>query len=64
MNEIKMYHRGLEIFITQVIGKNVKIKRVDGGGWFMSSTLRHHYGTSTRQVGEITVSMDRITRQA
>ena len=63
MPEVKMFFRGLEVLITQVIGKNVKIKRVDGGGWLMSSTLRHHYGT-LGQREEITVSMDRIERQA
>jgi len=61
MPEVKMFFRGLEIFITQVIGNNVKVKRSDGELWEMSSTLRHHF-TKTYHPTEITVSMWLIDR--
>ena len=63
MPEVKMYWRGHEVEITQVIGKNVSIKRMDGELIKTHSNLRHHY-TKTCHVWEITTSMFNIGRQA
>lgn len=55
-----MKYQNHEVEIIRWVGRNVEIKRVDGGKLKTVSGLRHHFGTQAIEVDSLTTSPQNI----